>query len=132
MPRAVTSTALSFSIYFMYFLGTKEFRAPKQNIKGNVPRAKKSIISAPLTAFPDDIAKSHMAYIVPQGMKPVSAPMIRGLPETQPLVFFGKRQKPCPVGMIAPSPGISPHIFMPIKSTASPMTQKSIDLVSPS
>ena len=78
MPKAVTRTALSFIIYFMYLRGISEPAEPNSSISGTVPAAKASMTSAPLPALPPDIANSHMAYIEPQGITPVRSPTISG------------------------------------------------------
>ncbi len=129
MPKAVTRTALSFTMYFMYLRGISEPREPKSSISGTVPSANASITSAPLPALPPDIANSHIAYMEPQGIIPVRSPIIRGRAANRRQAPLVTEQYELCCGTIDRKPGSSPHIFMPMSATSMPIIVNAMLLV---
>src|SRR3989344_3671077 len=76
--------------------------------EGNVPSAKRNIVSAPLIKLPEASATSCRDCVNPQGRKNVSAPRVSGargllLYESRAiawLILFGGRSGKLPFGMI--------------------------------
>ena len=79
-PRATIRTVPTLRIYLLYFAGRNAPNTPNKSITAQVPSPKENMISAPFKAEPDAAAKSHMLASAPQGISPVSSPMISGLP----------------------------------------------------
>ena len=127
-PNAVTSTALSFIIYLSDLFGMSDPSEPKSSMSGTVPRENASIMSAPLPMLPEDIANSHIAYIEPQGITPVSSPTMSGLAARRFLPAVTEQNELC-CGIRARSPGSSPHIFMPMMATRMPTIVNTSDFV---
>lgn len=126
IPNAVTSTALSFIMYFIYFRGINEPNDPNSSISGTVPSAKASMTSAPLPALPPDIANSHIAYIEPQGITPVRSPTMRGREAKRRRAPAVTEQNEFCCGMSERRPGSSPHMFMPMSATSIPIIVKAM------
>src|SRR3989338_7289390 len=61
---------------------------PRPKNKGKVPKTKVAIIAAPKIGEPDDMAKTSMAKVVPQGIKIVKAPSRAGANKSLLLVVF--------------------------------------------
>src|SRR3989338_3492483 len=61
---------------------------PRPKNKGKVPKTNVAIIAAPKIGEPDDMAKTSMAKVVPQGIKIVKAPSRAGANKSLLLVVF--------------------------------------------
>ena len=126
IPKAVTKTALSFIMYFMYLRGRSEPREPNSSISGTVPSANTSMTSAPLPELPPDIASSHIAYIEPQGMTPVRSPTMSGRAAKRRRATLVTEQNELCCGASERNPGSSPHMFMPMRATRMPIIVKAM------
>ena len=126
IPNAVTSTALSFIIYFIYLRGISEPSEPNSSISGTVPSANASMTNAPLPALPPDIANSHIAYIEPQGITPVRSPTTSGREAKRRRAPTVTEQYELCCGMSERRPGSSPHMFMPMSATRMPIMVKAM------
>ena len=95
IPNAVTSTALSFIMYFIYL----------------------RVISEP---------SEPNAYIEPQGIAPVRSPTISGRAAKRRRAPAVTEQNELCCGMSERNPGSSPHMFMPMTATKSPIIVKAM------
>jgi hypothetical protein len=76
--KTITKMPEIFRMFLIIFWEIIEINAPKPNIKTPVPKANKNKLKDPLKALPEVKAYNCMACKGPQGIKPLSNPIIKG------------------------------------------------------